>query len=143
MTHPSDRFPDDMRQHLVDAFADYLDAFKACAQSDGADLVALLHQLIEASAAVNRAMRVGPILLRAIECAVGSTTGATGRPERSRGRSPVSGRPGALGDAGMADHQPGSFFKPSWAAIRCSTRCTMTGSRSGRRPSPVLPAGGA
>jgi hypothetical protein len=71
MTNPSDRFPDNMRQHLVDAIADYVEAFKACAQSDGSDLVALLHQLVEAIAAVNRAMCVGPILVRYIECILG------------------------------------------------------------------------
>jgi hypothetical protein len=68
--HPG-RFPDDMRQHLVDAFADYLDAFKAAAQSDGSDLTAHLHQLMEAIAGVNRAMHAGTFLTQFIERVLG------------------------------------------------------------------------
>src|SRR3954447_14156209 len=71
MTNPPDKFPDDMRQHLVDAVADYVRVFKMCELSDVSDLPALLHQLVEAIAAVNRAMVAGLILRQHIECALG------------------------------------------------------------------------
>ncbi len=63
--------PDNRWQHLVDAVGDYVSVFKMCEQSDGSDIVALLHQLVEAGAAVNRVMRIGPIVMRHVECVCG------------------------------------------------------------------------
>ena len=60
-----------MRQHLLDAFADYLCVFETSEITAPSDAPALLRQLVEASAEVNRAMHVGPVLSKHIEAVLG------------------------------------------------------------------------
>ena len=71
MTNPPGRFPDDMWSHLIDAVAEYASVLKLSQQSDVSDLPALLHQLIEATAGVNRAMNTGTILTEYFERVLG------------------------------------------------------------------------
>jgi hypothetical protein len=72
LTNPADRFPDDVWQPLLDAVAEYVRAFIAAMQSDGSDIAARMHHLVETCAMVNRTMRVGPILLKHSELIAGS-----------------------------------------------------------------------
>jgi hypothetical protein len=58
-------------QHLVDAVAEYARTFEAARRSDGSDLTAHLHQLVETIAGVNRAMHAGVFLAEYFERAIG------------------------------------------------------------------------
>jgi hypothetical protein len=67
----SGRFPDNIRQQQIAAFANYADIFKQAEQSDGSDALAILHQLVEAIGEVSRAMNVSGIFKHYIDRVLG------------------------------------------------------------------------
>ena len=58
-------------QFLVDAVHEYVRTFEDAQRSDGSDPVAQLHQLSELAAVIIRALRIGPVLMKGIECLIG------------------------------------------------------------------------